>query len=285
MLKTWTDRQLSILKKEFPIVEDPRKLAKRLRKTYEAMKSKAAALGLKRKFQAGPWTPARDKKLIDLFPKMTNEEIAKKLGLKESQVCSRGFKLGLKKDPEWKLMKSMTTSFKKGSVPSNKGRKQSEYMTREAIRRTKATRFKKGQLPKNTLHDGAITIRYSSASRGRKPTKFIRIALNKWVELQRYNWEKKYGPIPKGMRLWCKNGDRLNCEPDNWELITRKENVLRNSGSLHLKDGYVAFTIVGKSNMDLYNQVLADKKMLDVKRQQLILKKTINDFQANSKEA
>lgn len=273
----WTKRQIKLLRKEYRTCEDPRELARRLGKTYKAVATRAKILGLKRKFKAGSWKPDEDKILTKLYPKMTNQEIGERMGVKASAIDARAFKLGLKKDPEWRYMCSMVSAFQKGSVPANKGRRQKEYMSKAAIERTKATRFKKGQLPKNTLCDGAIRIRRTSIARGSRQYKVIRIALGKWVELSRYNWEKKHGPIPKGMRLHCKSKDPLNCDPGNWELISGADAVRRNSGSLHLKDGYVAMMICGKNNMDLFQEILKDKKLIELKRQQIILKRTVNE--------
>jgi len=51
---------------------------------------------------------------------------------------------------------------------------------------------------------------------------------NKWQLLHRHNWEKKYGKIPEGLLLVFKDRNSLNTEPENLELITRKENMDRN---------------------------------------------------------
>ena len=102
-------------------------------------------------------------------------------------------------------------------------------MTAQAIRKTKKTRFKKGDLPKNTKYDGAITIRHNHKERGERPYKFIRVKQGKWELLHRYNWVKAHGSIPKNMVVVFKNGDTMNCEIDNLEIITKKENMLRNT--------------------------------------------------------
>jgi len=275
----WTDEQLEKLKADYPVVKTPAKLAKALGRSLEAIKSKAEKLGLKRVRRSNdPWTPFRIDKLKLWYPEMENKVIAFKLGLRQTQVEAKGWKLGLKKTKEFMYMHSMQTSFKKGFVPTNKGKKQSEFMSADAIERTKATRFQKGALPSCTLYDGAITIRHGSMKNGKKPYKMIRIAKGKWQELQRYNWEKINGPIPKGMCLWCKTKDTLNCDPCNWEVITRAENVRRNSGSVKLKDGLVAFYILGKNHAtpEAIEEIKKDKKLIEAKRLQLQLNRIIN---------
>jgi hypothetical protein len=275
----WTDDQLAKLKKHFSTIDDPKNLVKKIGKTYVAITSKAGVLGLKRLRKANdPWTEFRLDKIKKWYPDTENKIIAERLGLRVTQVDAKGFKLGLKKTKEFMYMQAMRTSFKKGQMPANKGKKQTEYMSAEAIERTKATRFKKGGISRNTLHDGIITIRHSSAKRGRKPYKMIRISKGKWQELQKYNWQKVNGIIPKGMCLWCKNGDTLNCDPSNWEVITRAENVMRNSGSIHLKDGVVAVYILGKENAttEAIAALKANPKLIEAKRLQLQLNRAIN---------
>lgn len=48
-----------------------------------------------------------------------------------------------------RLRNGLSAKFEKGNTPFNKGLKQTEYMTDEAIQSTKATRFQKGQPSKN----------------------------------------------------------------------------------------------------------------------------------------
>lgn len=52
-----------------------------------------------------------------------------------------------------------------------------------------------------------------------------------------------------------------------------------------MADGWVAYTIVGKNQMHLYPDVLKNKKLIEVKRQQLILKTKINESKRRTAEA
>jgi hypothetical protein len=280
----WTSGQLKILRKEFPVIDDPKKLCRRLDKTYLAIKSKARVLDIKRKVHAGnPWTPALEKKLIKLYPNMTNAEIGRLLGLRESQISCRAFKLGLFKTEEFKLQCSSKSAFKKGHVPANKDKKQTDYMTKEAIARTKATQFKKGHLPHNSagVKDGDIRIRCDHKKRKGKAYKYIRLSLGNWYPLHQYNWEKVYGKLPKGKCLWFRDGDPMNCKVSNLELITRAENMRRNSCSVRLTDNYVAMTLarekgkVGAYNAALLEEIKKDKDLIDTKRAQLLLQRAI----------
>lgn len=71
------------------------------------------------------------------------------LGSTESAVAGMAFKLKLRKSAEFLFEHSSKGFFPKGHQPTNKGRKQTEYMSDAQIEKTKATRFKKGCIPKN----------------------------------------------------------------------------------------------------------------------------------------
>lgn len=101
-------------------------------------------------------------------------------------------------------------------------------MSPEAIEKTKATRFQKGSIPHNSLgiNNGDIHIR--ADKRGVKQ-KYIRIKLGIWVPLRVYNWEKKFGKVPKGYVVRFIDNDTMNCELENLELITRNEHMTKNT--------------------------------------------------------
>lgn len=173
-----------------------------------------------------PFTPDEDSYIINNISGSSLKQIAKELKRTSAYVGNRARQLGLGNIIEQKVLASR---IKFGQSPPNKGKKQHEFMSREAIERTKATRFKKGQLPHNTKEkDGVITIRHDHLDRGGRPYKFIRLSVGNWYPLNQYKWEKKYGKLPLGMCLWFKDGNSLNCTLKNLEVITRAENLKRN---------------------------------------------------------
>ena len=101
-----------------------------------------------------------------------------------------------------------------------------DYVPPESLARIQSSQFKKGRRNFNELEDGAITIREDKSKR---PYKFIRIAKAKWKSYQVHVWEQAHGPIPPGHVIIFKNYDTLNCELSNLEMITKSENMLRNS--------------------------------------------------------
>lgn len=116
------------------------------------------------------------------------------------------------------LKSGRTGQFKKGHIPFNKG---INFITEGS----KKTQFKKGHLPHNTKYNGAISIRKDKSGTSYK---YIRINKAKWELLHRYNWEQQNGAIPEGCILVAKDGNQLNCDPSNWNLITRAEHAIRN---------------------------------------------------------
>lgn len=117
------------------------------------------------------------------------------------------------------IMTGRTGCFSKGQVPANKGKPMSE----ERRAKCSATMFRKGNLPHN--HRGAGHERIDS-----KDGYVVMIVdeVNPWsggatrpVHKHRHLWEQVNGPIPDGMALKCLDGDKLNTDPSNWELIPR----------------------------------------------------------------
>lgn len=150
-------------------------------------------------------------------------------------VRTRMRQLGLVVPPKITAERIKQSRYPKGHQPANKGKKVTEYMSPEQIKHMLKTSFQKGHLPHNTVNAPG-TIRIRSYGTGRKgqvrrnyKIQYIQIGLADWKPLHRYNWEQKYGPIPKDKILWFKDGNFLNADVENLELITRKDSVLRNS--------------------------------------------------------
>lgn len=122
------------------------------------------------------------------------------------------------------------TQIKTGNVPANKGKKQAEYMSPEAMAKAAATQFKKGNEGPATKYDGAITIRKYIQSNGvEKRYKHIRISKSKWVMLHVKIWEDKHGPVPEGKIVVFRDKDTMNTKLSNLKLVDRKEHMLNNT--------------------------------------------------------
>lgn len=84
-------------------------------------------------------------------------------------------------------------------------------------RRSVETEFKKGQIPHTYLPVGTEITRDEGYI-------WQKIAdPNVWHQKHRLIWESVYGPQPKGTTVIFLDGDRLNFDPENLKLITRRE--------------------------------------------------------------
>jgi len=156
-----------------------------------------------------------------------SKKMARELNFSTTKVLTRMRQLGLVVPEEVKRVRSLDNRFKTGSVPVTKGKKQTDYMTPEAIERTKASRFKRGSKPKNTLPTGTITTRTNYKNGTQK--KWISIGTNIWVPLHIHIWENANGKVPAKHCVRFKDGNPLNCEIDNLALISKKDSYRQNS--------------------------------------------------------
>lgn len=112
----------------------------------------------------------------------------------------------------------VATRFKKGTTPSNKGRKQ-KFKNKESAQRCKSTQFKKGHIPHNTRPIGYEKV-YNDG--------YIHIKVEEGKRMQlkhHYVWRLLYGDIPKDMCIDFRDGNCLNCDISNLILITKTEKL------------------------------------------------------------
>ena len=206
------------------------------------------------------WTEQEIEDLREMYPDNYTEDVAIVLGRTCDAVTRKAFTLGIKKSDEFtkrekrRIAKAGNpTRFAKGNVPWNA----CTVGIAGKHPNTKKTQFKKGDLPKNTLQNGAITVR--NDNRG-VPQKMIRVSLGKWVFLSRYNYERFVGPIPKGHVIRFLDGDTMNCDPSNLECVSKRLNMLINS-----KHGYTREQAEVKDACCIINNIINDKSYGDEK--------------------
>lgn len=127
---------------------------------------------------------------------------------------------GLRKRYGWKT--GRTGHYEKGAEPLNKG-KTCAPGTGGRHPNAQRTQFQKGQIPHT----------FKGAGHERIDSKdgYVVIIVdedNPWtgaatrpVHKHRWLWEQANGPIPDGCVLKCIGEDKTNCDPSNWELISR----------------------------------------------------------------
>ena len=176
------------------------------------------------------WTTDEVKILRKMYPDQLTSDIAERLCRSKASVYGKAKFLGLEKSQAFfqseksgRLTgKENGYRFQKGHTPPNKGQK----MSADVKEKIKHTFFNKGHQPHNTLYDGAIRTRVDRTGRRYQ---FIRVKLGKWELLHRYNYKKHHGEIPRGMIVAFIDGNSMNCDPSNLELISKQENMRRNT--------------------------------------------------------
>ncbi len=147
------------------------------------------------------WTAEQELVLLRLYPDMPNEVLAARLNKTLQQICSKAYRLGLKKSPEFS--KKIRQDW--GS----------------------ATRFKKGQKPHTWLPVGST--RVSADGYLQRKISDTGYPPRDWKGIHILLWEEHFGPIPTGHCVCFKDNNKQNVVIDNLELITRAERMRRNS--------------------------------------------------------
>lgn len=183
------------------------------------------------------WTEAEKAVVRARFPHEPTRVVAQALGRRESQVSQCALRLRLKKTADYLASPAAcrlrrgddtgaATRFKAGEKPWNAGKQ-----GWQAGGRSIETQFKPGH------RGGRAAERYQPIGAERVTKDGIRqrkinddLPLQaRWKAVHALNWEAAHGPIPKGYLVVFRDGDRTNTALENLELISRIENLRRNS--------------------------------------------------------
>jgi hypothetical protein len=168
--------------------------------------------------------------IIELYPHHSSKYIAELLGVNISKVYNTAWAAKVKKSAEYMLTPesgriiepSVANQFKPGHTPHNKGKQ----LNAEIYEKVAPTMFKKGNKPHNTKPNGTINLRADKTGRFYQ---YIKIKDCQWELLQRHVWTQANGEIPTGSVVIFLDGNYLNCELSNLQVISRKENMARNT--------------------------------------------------------
>jgi len=191
------------------------------------------------------------------------------------------FKKGVRHNPE--------TEFKKGHIPWNV-RHHEEFLEKlksPRAHRMKLTQFKKGNQPHNWKPVGTISIRKHDYKESKPAYKYIKIKEpNVWMKYHNYIWEKENGKISKSHIIRFINGDSMDCRLENLRLIDRAQNARLNSN--YNTDKYIATIMArkrgkfnGEIDKKLRNHIMKYPELIEFKRTQLKIKRTLNDRKRN----
>ena len=134
-----------------------------------------------------PFTEEQTAQLAECYHNTSSEKLAVRFNCPVRKIYNLAHDLGLKKDMEYIRETSRINMLredhpakkfwiKKGTIPANKGKKQVDFMSPEAIERTKKTRFKKGKTTWNVKQVGTERINtYGYTELGHQNTERIHL--------------------------------------------------------------------------------------------------------------
>jgi hypothetical protein len=174
------------------------------------------------------WTQAEDDMVREFYPNSTMAELKAMLGKTECAIYNRSYVLNVCKSEAYLASPAASRlkrgdnigaefRFKKGQEPANKGLKGVYYEG------SVATFFPKGHKPAN--HRPAGTIREVDGYFEIK----IAEGMRQWKLLHRVIWERCNGVIPKGQIVIFLDGNTKNINIKNMTLLTKAENMKRNT--------------------------------------------------------
>lgn len=182
-----------------------------------------------RKERKAPWAmkyPADMEEFVKSIAKgKSSEELADAVNAKYGEgTITPGLMRAYKKNRG--ITSGLTGHFKKGQVSHNKGLKQTDFMSSEAIERTKATRFQKGHVPHNG-NTPVGTVRLRREKNGR-PYYWEKVAQpDKWRMKHVLEWERAHGHVPDGSMVTFANGDSTDYRIDNLLLETKAQHAVK----------------------------------------------------------
>lgn len=175
------------------------------------------------------WTDKEIKFITENYSDMNTADIATILNRPMGGVYGKAYIMGLKKSKEYLAIMLERESkklaefgknyqFKKGDVPYNFGQK----MSTELYDKIKRTMFKKGRKPHNTRNKG-------DECKSTDGYTYVKIADNDWRLKHRVIWEQVNGAIPADHIVVFKDNNLTNFDITNLQLISKSENMLRNT--------------------------------------------------------
>lgn len=175
------------------------------------------------------WTEKEIKFITENYSDMNTADIATILNRPMGGVYGKAYTMGLKKSKEYLAVMLERESkklaefgknyqFKKGNLPYNYGKK----MPSTLYEKCKKTMFKKGSRPHNARNKGDQTISTDGYT-------YVKIADNDWRLKHRVVWEQFNGPIPEDYIVVFKDNNLTNFDINNLQLISKAENMLRNT--------------------------------------------------------
>jgi hypothetical protein len=192
------------------------------------------------------WTEEEIEYLKSNFANTYTNKLCIILNKSYTSIAGKAYALRLKKSAEFLKAEleiqadrlriiGADSRYKPNHVPANKGKPMSE----ELYKRFAPTMYQKGHEPHNQKYNGAERIDKDGYIQ-------IRISKNVYKLKHRVVYEQHYGPIPEGIKIKFKDGNKLNVNIDNMEAISYAQNMINNSIVRFPKELRQTITLVNK---------------------------------------
>lgn len=236
--RPWTAQDEALLRELYPVTPT-REVAAALGRSENAVGQRATKLGLKKAPGHGhemprpKWDDDRREWFGRYAPGHSWHEISAEHERLYGEPLTKAMVQGAK---QALCVRSGTVGgrFVKGQEPWNKGKRQADYMSPEAIDRTKDTRFKKGEIRpradgwykpvgyERTDRDGTVWVKVRD-SRIDGPQRQERGHWNEnWKQKHRLVWEQAHGcEVPPNTVVTFADGDHSNYDPGNLVAVPR----------------------------------------------------------------
>lgn len=162
----------------------------------------------------GAWTDEEDAFLRAHYATRTGPQLAQLLGRSNSSIKNRTILLGLKK-------RINAGQFKRGEHPWNKG------LHYDVGGNSARTRFKPGNRPHTWQPIGHV--RLTKDGYLQRKTADTGYTPRDYVFIHHLVWRMHGNTVPPGHALVFRDGDKLNVDINNLELVTRAELMSRNT--------------------------------------------------------
>lgn len=131
-----------------------------------------------------------------------------------------------------RIRSGRTGRFEKGNVPWCNG------LAGKGVCKPNKGCFTPGSVPVNTraLGDERVAVDGFVWVKVDEPNPYVPGQQTSWMQKHICVWEKEYGPLPEGMVVRFKDGDRQNCDPDNLMLVSKSESMAMTRLGYHRVD-------------------------------------------------
>lgn len=185
-----------------------------------------------------PWTAADLAALRALYPDTRTDALAEQMGRSTGQIYGMARQINIRKSPAYlasadacRMRRGDNVGeahrFPTGHTPANKGLRRPGW----TAGRMAESQFKTGNRSGRAaqIYQPIGTERISKDGYLERKTNDNMPLQKRWRGVHLLMWEAINGPLPPGHCLVFINRDRSDIRLDNLQLITRRENMLRNT--------------------------------------------------------